>query len=162
MENATRLQCKALREREKQRRRKNNGYQWKSNAKNNGNNEKYRRVTTSGCDAGGQAMELRTSLPTDRACFAGSADEKQNASEAVGSERADVTLHLLPCATSGGNASGIQSIPAIHGCTHPGMALDRRAGQTRRRCRVNRRILLEPVEDEPGGRHARLGKLTTA
>jgi hypothetical protein len=39
MGNATRLQCKALREREKQRRRKNNGYQWKSNAKNNGNNE---------------------------------------------------------------------------------------------------------------------------
>jgi hypothetical protein len=39
MENVTRLQCKALRKREKQRQRKNNGYQWKSNAKNNGNNE---------------------------------------------------------------------------------------------------------------------------
>jgi hypothetical protein len=49
MENASRLQCKALRGREKSRRRKNNGYQWKNNANNNannngnnGNNGKYR------------------------------------------------------------------------------------------------------------------------
>jgi hypothetical protein len=36
MEKLRRLQCKALRGREKSRRRKNNGYQWKNNAKNNG------------------------------------------------------------------------------------------------------------------------------
>jgi hypothetical protein len=36
MENTSRLQCKALYGQEKSRRRKNNGYQWKNNAKNNG------------------------------------------------------------------------------------------------------------------------------
>jgi hypothetical protein len=42
------LQCKALRRREKSRRRKNNGEQWKynekNNAKNNGNSRKFGRV----------------------------------------------------------------------------------------------------------------------
>jgi hypothetical protein len=52
MEIRGQLQCKALRGREKSRRRRNNGYQWKSNAKNNGSNEKYNGVTTCGRDAG--------------------------------------------------------------------------------------------------------------
>jgi hypothetical protein len=42
------LQCKALRRREKSRRRKNNGEQWKyngkNNAQNNGNSRKSGRV----------------------------------------------------------------------------------------------------------------------
>ena len=40
MENGSRLQCKALCRREKIRPRKNNGYQWKSNEKNNGEQQK--------------------------------------------------------------------------------------------------------------------------
>jgi hypothetical protein len=44
MENRGRLQCKVLQRQEKRRRHKNNGYQWKSNAKNNGNNEKNKRA----------------------------------------------------------------------------------------------------------------------
>jgi hypothetical protein len=40
MENRRRLQCKALQRREKCRLSKNNGKQWKNNAKNNGSNEK--------------------------------------------------------------------------------------------------------------------------
>jgi hypothetical protein len=39
------LQRNALGGREKNGWRKNNGYQWKNNANNNGNNEKYRGVT---------------------------------------------------------------------------------------------------------------------
>src|SRR3984957_12952173 len=42
MGNARQLQCKPLHGREKSRGAKNNGYQWKNNAKNNGNNEKYK------------------------------------------------------------------------------------------------------------------------
>src|ERR1700693_2213922 len=43
MENWRQLQCKSLREQEKFRRRKNNGEQWKNNARSNGNNEKSGR-----------------------------------------------------------------------------------------------------------------------
>jgi hypothetical protein len=41
--------------------------------------------------------------------------QKQRAPEAVGSGRANVTLHLLPCAVRVENASEISSIPAIQG-----------------------------------------------
>jgi hypothetical protein len=47
MKNAGGLRCNALRVREKSRRRKNNGKQWKNNAKNNGNGQQCRRVPTS-------------------------------------------------------------------------------------------------------------------
>ena len=71
-----RLQCKSLHTREKNRWRKNNGYQWKNNAKNNGNNEKYRGETTSGCSAGRRAMNAaRASLPDEPSLFVGFVDE---------------------------------------------------------------------------------------
>jgi hypothetical protein len=75
----------------------NNG---KNNTKNNGNSRKSGRVLTSGCEAARQAM---TAL------------EKQSASKRWSFGRANVTLHLMPCAARAENASGIQSIPAIHG-----------------------------------------------
>ena len=41
----------------------------------------------------------------------------RRAPEAVGSGRANVTLHLMPCTTRDEKASSIQSIPAIQGAT---------------------------------------------
>jgi hypothetical protein len=46
MENVRQIQCKALQRREKSRRRKNNGKQWKNNAQNNGNSRKSGRLLT--------------------------------------------------------------------------------------------------------------------
>jgi hypothetical protein len=61
MEKASRLQCNALRERQKSRERKNNGKQWKSNAQSNGNSRKSLRVLTSGCDAARRPTAQRAS-----------------------------------------------------------------------------------------------------
>jgi len=50
MENPIQLQCKALRTREKNRRRGNNGEQWKSNALSNGSRRTSEDVPTSQID----------------------------------------------------------------------------------------------------------------
>jgi len=44
IENSRQLQCKPLREREKSRLPRNNGKQWKNNAKNNGNRRKSEAI----------------------------------------------------------------------------------------------------------------------
>jgi hypothetical protein len=68
-----------------------------------GNNEKYNGITTSGCSRGKEAMgEISHASKAKRA-----------RSERSG--RANVTLHLMPCATRAANASGIESLPAIQG-----------------------------------------------
>ena len=45
---------------------------------------------------------------------------KQRAPGPLGSGRANVTLNLMPCDVAAGNASGIQSLPAIHRCADRG------------------------------------------
>jgi hypothetical protein len=65
--------------------------------------------------------------------------EQQNAPEAVGSGRANVTLHLLPCAARAEGASGIQSIPAIQGCADHGRST-RRAGRPQQASRAGPRF----------------------
>jgi hypothetical protein len=57
------------------------------------------------------AARVAARRPLRRPCA-----EKQSAPEALASGRANVTLHLLPCTARAGNASGIQSIPAIQAC----------------------------------------------
>ena len=73
--------------------------------------------------ARGAAGEARVCPPGFRTSFGSGKAYARGA----GSGRANVTLHLLPCATRGGSANGIQSIPAIQGFTHPELVLDRRA-----------------------------------
>jgi hypothetical protein len=100
MENRRQLRCNALRQREKRRLAKYNGEQWKKQWK-----EQYEEQWK-------QGERLRPVVtPRDRQW----PPENQCAPEALGSGRANVTLHLLPCATRGRNASGFESIPAIQG-----------------------------------------------
>ena len=60
------------------------------------------------------------------------AARKQTRPRPWGSGRANVTLHLLPCAARAGNANGIQSIPAIQGCADRGR-MSPAAGRSRAR-----------------------------
>ena len=74
----------------------------KNNAQNNGNSRKSGRVPASGYDAPARRCQvdrvrwqkLRMSLGA-----------KQSAPEAVGSGRANVTLHLMPCANRARNVN---------------------------------------------------------
>src|SRR2546423_512448 len=62
MENATRLQCKALRGREKSRRRRNNAKQWKKQCAEQSKRSEIRASVPTSCrDAGRQATALRAS-----------------------------------------------------------------------------------------------------
>jgi hypothetical protein len=88
--------------------------QWVSMARTIGINGKtMRRTIPRTMETMKNAGECLRAVMTPIAVAAICALEKQNATEAVGSRRANVTLHLLPCATRVGNANAIQSIPAI-------------------------------------------------
>src|SRR3984957_7020005 len=109
------LQCNALRKREKTRGAENNGEQWKKQwitmkrtmTKNNGKKKK-----SEGC--------LRPVVSR----LGMTAPEKAKRVRSTGSGRANVTLHLMPCALRAANASEIQSIPAIQGAAPSVPALD--------------------------------------
>src|ERR1700692_468028 len=113
MGKARQLQCNSLLDQEKTRRRRNNGHQWKNNTKNNG---KYTSRRNSGRHAIGLCARRWQADPCGDLARLKSKTRPRRCS----SGRANVTLHLLPCAARAGNASGIRSIPAVHGCADHG------------------------------------------
>jgi hypothetical protein len=110
----------------------------KNNGKNNGNKQKSGRMPMSGCGAARQATALcARRCPAEQICWQDlrmNLGAKQSAPEAQGSGRANVTLHLLPCAARAWSASGIRSIPTIQGRADHGPNLGSRchAGRPRR------------------------------